>query len=206
MRRGPEAEGTGASLPLRRERRAPRESGRASLRRGSALLVQTRAMSWFVRNVRELPWFDSPHFALAGTLETEENPYPQVGYTIGVLSPGRPSGLYHSETNDEEFLVLSGECLLLVNGEERRLKQWDFFHCPAGTDHILVGAGDGPCVVFMVGARLEPYGTVYPESELARRHNAEGAPGNTSPAEAYAPYERWKPVPPPGEHGLPFER
>jgi uncharacterized cupin superfamily protein len=87
--------------------------------------------------------------------------------------------------------VLSGECLLLVEGEERRLRAWDFVHCPAGTEHIFVGAGDGPCVIFMAGSRTAAGATVYPRSELALRHGAGVEAETSSPQEADAPFERW---------------
>ena len=74
------------------------------------------------------------------------------------MQPGQASALYHREANQEDFLVLAGECMLLIEGEERPLKAWDFVHCPSMTEHIFVGAGDGPCVVFMAGARGKPQG------------------------------------------------
>ena len=77
----------------------------------------------------------------------------QIGYTLAVLQPGQPNGMYHREDDQEDFLVLSGECLLIIEGQERPLQAWDFVHCPPGTEHIFVGAGDGPCVIFMAGAR-----------------------------------------------------
>ena len=99
---------------------------------------------WFVLNVRDAAWLVSDTFAAAGVFESDAYQFPQVGYTVGVLQPGQPSGLYHRESTQEDFLVLSGECLLLVEGEERRLRAWDFCHCPPDTEHIFVGAGDGP--------------------------------------------------------------
>jgi len=162
---------------------------------------------WFVVNVRDAAWVTGEYFADACIIEGDAAPFPDVGYTIGVLSPGRPSGLYHREANQEDLLVLSGECLLLVEGEERRLEAWDFVHCPAGTDHILVGAGDGPCVVFMAGARRgwPNKGIVYPRSELALRHGAGVETETSKPAEAYAPFKRWQPGRPTDWAGLPWE-
>ena len=96
----------------------------------------------------------------------------QIGYSLCVLQPGQPSGMYHSETEQEDFLVLAGECLLLVEEQERRFAPWDFVHCPPGTAHIFVGAGDGPCAIFMAGARREGAGILYPRSELALTHRA----------------------------------
>ncbi len=161
---------------------------------------------WFVVNVRDAAWVTGEYFADACIIEGDAAPFPDVGYTIGVLSPGGPSGLYHREANQEDFLVLSGECLLLVEGEERQLKAWDFVHCPAGTEHILVGAGDGPCVVFMAGARRgwPNKGVVYPRSELALRHGAGVETETSTPAEAYAPFPRWQPGPPGDWAGLPW--
>src|SRR6185312_15725279 len=69
---------------------------------------------------------------------------PESGYEKaenGILAPGQPSCMYHGEDEQEDFLILAGECLLLVEGQERRLKAWDFVHCPAWTEHVFVGAG-----------------------------------------------------------------
>jgi uncharacterized cupin superfamily protein len=160
---------------------------------------------WFVVNVRDGAWVTSEHFAAACTFEGEGTPpFGEVGFTLGVLRPGQPSGLYHRESNQEDFLVLTGECLLLVEGEERRLRAWDFVHCPPGTEHIFVGAGDGPCVIFMAGGRTGEKRIVYPYSELALRHRA-GAEAETGvPREAYAPFPRWKPGQPKSWDGLPW--
>ena len=150
---------------------------------------------WFVVNVRDAVWVQNAEFGAACIFEGDEPlpPFPQIGFTLAVLSPGKPSALYHQESNQEDFLVLSGECLLLVEGEERRLNAWDFFHCPPGTEHIFVGAGDGPCVIFMVGARTNPRSILYPRSELALRHGAGVEADTTSPKEAYAPFPTWQP-------------
>ena len=160
---------------------------------------------WFVVNVRDAAWVTGEHFGDACVFEGEQAPFGQVGYTLMALRPGQPSGLYHREANQEDFLVLSGECLLLVEGQERRLRAWDFVHCPAGTEHIFVGAGDGPCVVFMTGARWAPRDTTYVRSELAIRHRAGVEQDTTSSAEAYAPFGRWQPGPPASWVGLPWD-
>jgi uncharacterized cupin superfamily protein len=94
--------------------------------------------------------------------------------------------MYHGESTQEGFLVLAGECLLLVEGEERRLRAWDFFHSPPWTEHVLVGAGDGSCVVVAVGARGEGEEVRYPVAEVARKHGASVLEDTTSGAEAYA--------------------
>ena len=161
---------------------------------------------WFVVNVRDARWVTSEGFSDACIFEGDEAPFPQVGFTLGVLRPGEPSGLYHREANQENFLVLSGECLLLVEGQERRLKAWDFVHCPPDTEHILVGAGDGPCVVFMTGARegWPEKGIVYPRSEVALRHGAGVETETTVPAEAYSSRPKWELGPPEDWNGLPW--
>jgi uncharacterized cupin superfamily protein len=140
---------------------------------------------WFVVNVRDAAWVTSEYFADACIFEGDAAPFAQLGFTLGLLHPGRPSGLYHREANQEDFLVLSGECLLLVEDEERRLRAWDFVHCPAGTEHIFVGAGDGPCAILMTGSRTGDWHVRYPVSELAARHGASVDEETSDPEQAY---------------------
>jgi uncharacterized cupin superfamily protein len=142
---------------------------------------------WYVLNAREARWFHSDEFGSACTFEGDVR-FPEFGINIGVVQPGQPACLYHSETAQEDFLVLAGECLLLVDGQERPLRQWDFVHCPAGTEHVIVGAGTGPALVLAAGARGEGKAIVYPVSELARRHGASAEQETTDPQEAYAPF------------------
>jgi glyoxylate utilization-related uncharacterized protein len=125
--------------------------------------------------------------------------FPQLGLGLTVLELGEPMAMYHWETDQEDFLVLSGEAVAIVEGQERWLRQWDFLHCPAGTNHVIVGAGDGPCVVFRVGARENhtyrtPDGSidgtddwgVYTVDEVALRHGAGGEQETTDATVAYA--------------------
>ena len=132
---------------------------------------------WFVVNVRDAQWLTSENgekkpSGSECTFESGEHWFRQIGVRLHVLEPGEPNGLYHSESVQEDFLVLSGECTLLVEGEERRLKKWDFVHCPPGTEHIFLGAGTEPCVIFMVRARSEGATIRYPVSALAARYDA----------------------------------
>jgi uncharacterized cupin superfamily protein len=159
---------------------------------------------WFVVNVRDAAWVTSETFGDACIFEGDAAPFAQIGYTLAVLQPGQPSALCHREANQEDFLVLAGECLLLVEGEERALRAWDFVHSPPGTEHIFVGAGDSPCVIFMAGARSEARDTVYVRSDLALRHGAGVATQTSSSQEAYAPFGRWQPGPPASWAGLPW--
>jgi quercetin dioxygenase-like cupin family protein len=161
---------------------------------------------WFVVNVRDAAWVTNEALGAACIFEGDVF-FPQLGYTIAVLQPGQSGGRYHREANQEDFLVLAGECLLLIEGEERPLKAWDFVHCPPDTEHAFVGAGDGPCVIFMTGSREgwpENKGVVYPRSELALRHGAGVETETTVSAEAYAPFPKWQPGPPDSWTGLPW--
>jgi uncharacterized cupin superfamily protein len=145
---------------------------------------------WFVVNVRDTEWWTGDSFGSGCVFETREFAFPQFGINISVLEPGQPNCLYHSESQQEDFLVLHGECRLLVDGEERLLRPWDFVHCPAGTEHVFVGAGDGPCVVLMTGARSEDEKILYPVSELAARYGASADEATPDPRQAYARFEQ----------------
>jgi len=138
---------------------------------------------WFVLNAQEAKWVDG-HFGAYTRFEGEPR-FPQLGFNIAVLAPGQPACYYHGENEQEDFLVLSGKCLLLIEGQERPLRQWDFVHCPAWTEHVFVGAGEGPCAILAVGTRLTNE-VVYPRSEVALRHKAGVEKETREPREAYA--------------------
>ena len=142
---------------------------------------------WFVVNARDTRWRDYGPLGAACDFEGKR-PFPQLGINLNVLQPGEPMTVYHRERNQEDFLVLAGECLLLVEGEERPLRKWDFFHCPGGTAHAIVGAGDGPAVVLGVGARGGRRGIVYPADEVAVVHGAGVERETTKSADAYATF------------------
>ena len=158
---------------------------------------------WSVVNVAEAAWVRNDAFGGRCVFEAservlQERPdlaprhFDQLGFTLAVLEPGKPTGMYHAESSQEAFLVLAGECLLLIEEEERPLRAWDFVHCPPGTRHTFVGTGAGPCLIFMTGARRTDGTIVYPVSETAR---ARGAGVNTEtprPSEAYAPFPTWR--------------
>ena len=145
---------------------------------------------WFVVNVRDAEWWTSKTFGSGCGFETREVDFSDFGINISVLEPGKSNCLYHSEDQQEAFLVLSGECKLLVEGQERTLRAWDFFHCPAGTQHVFVGAGDAPCVVLMAGARSSDEQLLYPVFELAARYGASAEEETPDPKQAYARFER----------------
>jgi uncharacterized cupin superfamily protein len=162
---------------------------------GAGLVPATEG--WFVMNARDARWRDQPgrghSLPLTGTDEYEaETFFPMLGMAIRVLNPGEPADTYHWETEQEDFLVLSGEALLVVEGQERRLRQWDFVHCPPETRHAFVGAGDGPSVILCASSRQfqkdGPWG-YYCVDETAARHNA-SSPEETQDTElAYARFQ-----------------
>jgi uncharacterized cupin superfamily protein len=151
---------------------------------------------WFVVNARESRW-RSAEGRGSFTPFGEEAEFPQIGVNLFVLAPGDPMGMYHWEADQEDFLVLSGEATLIVEGEERPLQQWDLVHCPAGTKHIIVGAGDGPCVVLAIGAREHQNGVGwggYTVDETALRHGAGVDEATTDSMQAYARVPRREPT------------
>lgn len=168
---------------------------------GAGLVPQDEG--WFVVNVSDVGWMRHDVFGARCGFEADgrlvqERPdleplyHPQLGIKLHVLQPGKPSTMYHRESDQEDFLVLSGEALLIVEGEERLLLAWDFFHCPPNTTHAFVGAGDGPCVILMVGARSEEGSILYPRDEVALEHGA-GAETDTDQArQAYSPFGHWR--------------
>ena len=173
----------------------------ADLEDTGAGLVPTSA-GWFVVNAREARWFHregrGDSLPLTGVDEFEAETYfPMLGMSLQVLSPGEPNAMYHWETEQEDFLVLSSEALLIVEGEERPLRQWDFVHCPPETQHVFVGAGEGPCVLLAVGSRQfqasGPWGK-YTVDEAARRHGACSEVETQETAVAYARFPPSQPT------------
>lgn len=143
---------------------------------------------WFVKNVRDARWASHDKFGSGGMFEPEPGAFEQLGINIRVLQPGQPNCLYHRENLQEDFLVLSGEPLLLVDGQERPLRPWDFVHMPPDVDHVFVGAGDGPSVILMVGARSPDEELFYPVAEVAQKHGAAAEADTPDPSVAYAPF------------------
>lgn len=164
-----------------------------------AALVETEAglkpdgPGWFVVNLAHAAAIASPGAGYAFTFEPGEpmswaNPdrFPHFGVNVQVLAPGEPASLYHAEDGQEAFLVLQGECVLVVEEQERRLRQWDFAHMAPGTAHVFAGTGTEPCAILMIGARNAGHGVLYPASPLAARYGASAEHDTASPEEAYA--------------------
>ena len=144
---------------------------------------------WFVVNAREAQWFEHPIFGRFTRFEGDPR-FTEVGINISLLEPGNASCMYHGENAQEDFLVLAGECLLLIEGEERPLKAWDFVHCPAWAEHVFVGAGSGPCLMLAVGARNDPEEVIYPVAPVAQPYDGSVLEETTSGEEAYARFPR----------------
>ena len=144
---------------------------------------------WFVANVRELRWQENE---LGATCEFDKHRqrFPEFGINLTALQPGQPMTMYHREGSQEGFLLLAGECLLIVEGRELLLTQWDYFHCPANVAHAIVGAGDHTALVLAVGNRLGPRTIAYPRNETALRHGAGVEQETSTPKEAYARFTR----------------
>jgi uncharacterized cupin superfamily protein len=152
---------------------------------------------WFVLNARATQWWERPgrgflcEFEGAG-FEAALG-FHQLGINLTLLARGEPMGMYHYEHDQEDFLVLDGEALLIIEGEERPLRRWDFVHCPAGTNHAIVGAGDGACLILAVGARTRSRGRdwgAYTVDEGAIRHGAGVEHETTDAEEAYSRFPR----------------
>ena len=143
---------------------------------------------WFVLNAREARWYHADGRGSFCDLEGDQESW-QLGINVQVLQPGDPMAMYHWEADQEDFLVVAGEALLIVEGQERTLREWDFVHCPPETKHTIVGAGEGLCVVVAVGARQHqdaPGWGGYTADEVALRHEAGVEQETTDPNEAYA--------------------
>jgi uncharacterized cupin superfamily protein len=150
-------------------------------------------VSWWVRNVRDLRWQENE---LGATCEFDKHQerFDEFGINLTVLEPGQPMTMYHQERYQEGFLLLRGEALLIVEGREAPLTQWDYFHCPPDVPHAIVGAGECTCLVLAVGSRVGPDVILYPRNETALKHSAGVEHDTPSPKEAYAKFTR--PTPP----------
>jgi uncharacterized cupin superfamily protein len=124
---------------------------------------------WFILNAREAPWMHSDRMGSACFFEGETR-FPELGFNVGVIPPGEGTTMYHRENAQEGFLVIAGEGIVIVEGEERPVRAWDYFHCPAGTPHAMIASGEAPMVVVSVGARPKDHATVYPVDAAAQRH------------------------------------
>jgi uncharacterized cupin superfamily protein len=152
----------------------------------------------FVVNLADASARAHPRRATIIDWEPDGERWRDLGVNVQVMQPGQPNCMYHSEPVQEDFLVLHGECVLILDGSERPLRQWDLVHCPAGAEHVFVGAGTGPCAVLMIGSRRRDEAH-YPVNEVAARYGASVTEATDEPAQAYAEWGRdpWQDVPSP---------
>jgi quercetin dioxygenase-like cupin family protein len=141
---------------------------------------------WFILNLEEIGWYSVPRGGTWCVFESPQAPSRELGIGVHILWPGDTPGYYHSESQQEGFLVLSGECIAIVEGEERRMRAWDYLHSPAGTEHITVGAGDGPCAILMVGTRSDEDWTRYQADPVAAKYGAAVTTPTSDAKVAYA--------------------
>jgi uncharacterized cupin superfamily protein len=152
---------------------------------------------WFVLNAADATWRERPGRGFFCELEGGGD-FPQLGINIQVLGPGEPMAMYHWEADQEDFLVLSGDAVLIVEGEERQLRQWDFVHCPPGASHVIVGSGDRGCVVLATGARVDSTGPnwgAYTVDEAALRRGAGVEEETMDQVGAYARFPKSRETP-----------
>jgi uncharacterized cupin superfamily protein len=166
---------------------------RAKLVRKKGGLVPSPGDGWFVVNAARVRWQTNELFGQTCSFEGEPE-FPHLGINLQVLRPGQPNCKYHRESEQEDFLVLAGTCRLLIEEKAILLKAWDFVHCPPETNHVFVGAGKGPCVILMTGARRPDGKIVYPVSKLARRYKAGVDVETPVPKVAYADSPKWQPL------------
>jgi uncharacterized cupin superfamily protein len=156
----------------------------------------SKGEGWFVLNLRDAEWRHADgrgavcvvHDDFEGDRQSE-----QLGINPFVLEPGDAMAMYHWEADQEDFLVVSGEAVLIIEGEERQLRAWDFVHCPPNTKHVIVGAGRGPCLVIAVGAR-ERDSLGFPVDEVAKRRGASVEKNTMDGGVAYASLPRREPT------------
>jgi uncharacterized cupin superfamily protein len=156
---------------------------------------------WYVLNMRDAEWRyvdgRGAVCVVSDDFEGWRRESDQLGVNAFVLMPGEPMSMYHWEADQEDFLVVSGEAILIVEGEERQLQAWDFVHCPPKTKHVLVGGGDGPCLVIAVGAREhseEPNSIGFPADEAAKLHGASVEEDTMDPEAVYGPLPAREPT------------
>jgi uncharacterized cupin superfamily protein len=162
----------------------PQKVPEATLIDGSTGRVPEGA-GWFVVNAAQAAGMRTERFGAAAAFEGAER-FPEFGINVRVLEPGQPASLYHRENAQEAYLVVSGTALAIVEDQERPMGPGDLLHLPAGTAHVLVGAGDGPAIVVMCGTRRTPPEYVFEVSDVAARHGACAPQQTSDPRVAYA--------------------
>jgi uncharacterized cupin superfamily protein len=141
---------------------------------------------WYILNLSEIRWGKLPRHGMWCGFGSPNHESDRIGIGVHILWPGEAPGFYHEESELEGFLVLSGECIAIVEGQERRMGPWDYLHCPPGTRHITVGAGDGPCAILMYGLRSREASILYPVEPAAAKYGHSVTTETDDPDVAYA--------------------
>jgi uncharacterized cupin superfamily protein len=152
---------------------------------------------WFVISAREARWMQNEMRTVCKFGGDGPAHFDEMGVGLYWIEPGRPMSLYHHEQGQEDFLVLRGVGVLVIDGQERPLRAWDFIHCPAGTAHTIIAAGDAPALILAVGARRERQSARYPVEPAAIRHGAGVPDARTSAHDHYATFGQPRPRPAP---------
>lgn len=153
---------------------------------------------WFVVNVSDARWLHNRMRSMCRFGGEGEAHFDDLGVSVFYLQPGQAMSLYHHEAGQEDFLVLSGECTLIIEGEERRLRSWDFVHCPPRTAHTIVATDEQPALVLGVGARKEKGSARYPVDPVAVAYRAGVPDESTTAQEMYSSFGEPTPGPAPG--------
>ena len=146
---------------------------------------------WYVLNAREAAWLGIEELSTFCHFEGDFR-WRQLGLNVCVVEPGHPNCMYHDEPNQEGYLILSGAAIVIVEGQERRLRAWDYVHLPPWTEHVLVGTGEEPCVFVAVGARRAD-GGAYRANPVAQKH---GAAVDEDTPDTAAAHARFSPIGP----------
>ena len=159
---------------------------------------------WYILNLGEMAWETVPGFGVARVFDDPDaDPSePRMAVHVHVLQPGEANGYYHAEAAQEGFLVLSGECVAVVEGQERRMRRWDYFHSPPGTEHITVGAGHEPCAILMFGSPDPRRKVEWIANETAAKYGASVARTTGRDTEAYGDLPAEVRVPAPAPFGV----
>lgn len=142
---------------------------------------------WFVVNVRDARWMHNRMRSVCRFGGEGEAHFDDLGVSMYHLQPGQSMSLYHHEAGQEDFLVLRGQCTLLIDGQERPLGPWDFVHCPPRTAHTIVTT-DQSALILAVGARSEKGSARYPVEPIAVAHDAGVPDESRSATEVYASF------------------
>lgn len=162
-----------------------REINQASLAPAEGNSLVPQGDGWFIVNVADAQAGENDPFGARTRFEGDSR-FPEFGINVHIVRPGQPACFYHREDAQEAFLVLRGECLAVIEGQEHNMQTGDFLYTPPGTTHVLVGAGTTPCTILMVGMRRPDTEIFYPIDATAAKSGASVSQETDSVKQAYA--------------------